>query len=136
MENQNTTGTATEQQQEKTFTQDDVNRIVQERLAKEKAKNNGDTDLAKREQELNRREMTIRAKEILSEKGLPKELAEVMRYEDEDSLNKAIGIIENMKGFKKEEQREYMVLGNNRLPESNGDFGTLDPIKEAFQKKG
>ena len=51
-QNQNADPAAGQGTGEKTFTQDDVNRIVQERLAKEKTKNSGEADFAKREQEL------------------------------------------------------------------------------------
>ena len=50
----------------KTFSQEDVNRIVGERLAKEKAKN--ESDWQQREQDLQRRELQMTAKEYLSEK--------------------------------------------------------------------
>ena len=98
MENQNTTGTATESQQEKTFTQEQVNAIVGKRLAEAKASN--EAALSKREEELKQREMQIRAKEILSERGLPKDLANVLKYSDEESLTAAIDVIEHTKGFK------------------------------------
>lgn len=68
--NQNADLATSQETGEKTFTQEDVNRIVQERLAKEKSKNNGDADFAKREQELAQRELHMSAKEMLSEKGL------------------------------------------------------------------
>ena len=67
MDNQNTNGTAPETQQEKTFTQEQVNAIVSKRLAEAKASN--ESALNKREEELNQREMRIRAKELLSERG-------------------------------------------------------------------
>ena len=85
---------------EKTFTQEDVNRIVGERLAKDRAKS--DADLVKREQELTQRELHLTAKEMLSEKGLPKELADILKFSDRETLEKnvsAIGsIIEGCKG--------------------------------------
>ena len=64
--NQNANPAADQGTGEKTFTQEDVNRIVGERLAKEKAKNSGEADLAKREQELAQRELHMTAKELLS----------------------------------------------------------------------
>lgn len=79
---------------EKTFTQDDVNRIVQERLAKEKAKNSGEADFAKREQELVRRELHMTAKELLSEKGLPVQLFDALNCTDEETMKKSIATIE------------------------------------------
>lgn len=136
MENQNTTGTATEQQ-EKTFTQEQVNAIVGKRLAEAKASN--EQALNKREQELNQREMQIRAKELLAEKGLPKNLASVLRYDDEESLKAAIDVIENTRGFKDNEQIEHNKLPQrhiieNALPRGeNGVFG--DPLREAMGLK-
>lgn len=81
---------------EKTFTQEDVNRIVQERLAKEKARNSGDTDLARREQELAQRELHMTAKELLSEKGLPVQLFDALNCTDKESLEKSIATIETV----------------------------------------
>ena len=94
MENQNI---ETVQQQERTFTQEQVNAIVGKRLAEQKQQL--ENEFVKREQELNKREMSIRAKELLAEKGLSKDLATVLRYDDEDSLIKAINAIEHIKGF-------------------------------------
>lgn len=81
---------------EKTFTQEDVNRIVQERLAKEKAKNSGDADFAKREQELAQRELHMTAKELLSEKGLPVQLFDALNCIDEETMKKSITTIETV----------------------------------------
>lgn len=135
---ENTTGTAPEQQQGRTFTQEQVNAIVSRRLAEQKAAQEADS--VRREQELNKREMVIRAKELLSEKGLPKELADVLRYETEDELVKAVGAIEHVKGFKNEEAdaaggRQGVHIQENRLPEGVG-HGAPDLIAEAFKLKG
>ena len=81
---------------EKTFTQDDVNRIVQERLAKEKTKNSGEADFAKREQELAQRELHMTAKEMLSEKGLPVQLFDALNCTDKETLEKSIATIETV----------------------------------------
>lgn len=138
MENQGTPGTVTDQQQEKTFTQEQVNAIVGKRLAEQKAAM--EADFVKREHELNKREMGIRAKEILAEKGLPKELSSVLKYDTEDELVKAVETIERSRGFKKEEQ-----AGANGLPEGfqilenrleSGGHDTSDPIADAFKVKG
>lgn len=138
MGDQETTGTATEQQQGKTFTQEQVNAIVGKRLAEQKA--TLEADFVKREQELNKREMSIRAKELLAEKGLPKGLSDVLRYETEEELVKAIETIEHTKGFKTEGQEQktglpegFRVL-ENKL--TGGDHDISDPIAEAFKMKG
>lgn len=75
----------------RTFTQDDVNRIVGERLAKEKAKT--EQELSQREAELSKRELTLKAKEIMMNRKMPIELLEAVNYTDEKTLNKSLDII-------------------------------------------
>lgn len=112
----------TVEQQEKTFTQKQLNAIVGKRLSEQKQQQ--DAELVKKAEELNKREMVLRAKEMLSEKKLPKELAEVLKYDNEEELKKALDILEKVRGFKKEDmeaqaESEYKILGDNRLPKSN-----------------
>lgn len=76
------------EEQGKTFSQEDVNRIVGERLAKEKAKN--ESDWQQREQDLQRRELQMTAKEYLSEKNIPVELLDALNYTDEETLQKSV----------------------------------------------
>ena len=94
--NQNADPAAGQGTGEKTFTQEDVNRIVQERLAKEKAKNSGDADFARREQELVQRELHMTAKEMLSEKGLPVQLFNALNCTDKETMEKSIATIETI----------------------------------------
>lgn len=116
----------------KTFTQEDVNRIVGERLAKDRAKN--DADLIKREQELKQRELAMTAREILSAKGLPKDLAEILRYSDEESLNKSVDRIKEL--IEKEtDSKGFKVLGDNRLPTGDHDFND-NSLEKAFRLNG
>ncbi|WP_286080127.1 hypothetical protein [Parablautia intestinalis] len=132
MENQNITEPVTEQEQGRTFTQEQVNAIVGKRLAEQKA--TMESDFVKREDELNKREMGIRAKELLAEKGLPKELADVLRYSNEDELVKAINTIEHTRGFKGEEQGKKFKIIENRLPIGR-NYEPADPIANAFKRK-
>lgn len=76
----------------KTFSQEDVNRIIGERLAKEKAKN--ESDWQQREQDLQKRELRMTAKEYLNEKNIPVELLDALSYTDEETLQKSVEIIE------------------------------------------
>lgn len=76
---------------ERTFTQDDVNRIVGERLSKEKDR--AAAELAKREQDLHARELRITAREKLAEKGLPVELLEALNCTSEEALDKSVNLI-------------------------------------------
>ncbi len=132
MEGQETNNTAAGQQ-EKTFTQEQVNAIVGKRLAEQKQQL--DADLVKREQELNRREMGIKARELLAGKGLPESLAGVLRYETEEELVKAIDTIEHAKGFKPEGKKEERIYQEHRLETRGAGGGFHDPIGEAFGLK-
>lgn len=76
---------------DRTFSQDDVNRIVQERLAKEKEK--GTADLLKREQDLQARELRMNAREKLTAAGLPVELMEALNCTSEETMEKSITLI-------------------------------------------
>lgn len=52
--------------------------------------------LAKREQEITRRELRATALETLAEKGLPKQLADILDYTDAESTNKSIESVEKV----------------------------------------
>ena len=80
------------QTEEKTFSQEDVNRIVGERLAKEKYKL--ESELAEREQELKRSELRLKARELLNERGLPASLIEALSFSDEASMSRSISVVE------------------------------------------
>ncbi len=84
---------------ERTFSQDDVNRIVGKRLAAEKRK--GEAALAEREQQLAQRELLLTAKEKLTETGLPVELLDALNVSSPEATEKAIttlkGVIDKIK---------------------------------------
>ena len=74
----------------KTFTQEEVNAIVQKRLERERSKQGADEKPAAeetdREQELNQRELNIKLKETLLAKGMPIDLADILRVSDEKDI--------------------------------------------------
>lgn len=53
-----------------------------------------EADFAKRERELTTRELKAGALEILTQKGIPKELAEVLNYESAETCNASIAAVE------------------------------------------
>lgn len=126
-QNTNTTGTAPETQQEKkTFTQEQMDSVLKKRLAEQKQ--SLEKEFVKREEKLNQREMQIRAKELLSERGLPKQLADVLKYSDEKSLIAAIDTIEHTRGFKSSAENEQAEQGK-------GAYEGFRPMgKEAFHE--
>ena len=127
MENNNTAN-----QQEKTFTQDELNAIIGKRLSEQKQQQ--DSELLKREEELKKREMNIRANELLMEKGLPKSLGAVLKYNTEEELIKAIEILEQTRGFKQEKEPEYIPIPRP-LPQSLHGYEDTDPVHKAFLER-
>lgn len=78
----------------KSFSQEDVNRIVGERLAKEKAKTT--QELAEREKQLSQKELEFKAKSMLAEKGYSGELLEAIKCGSDEELTKSLEIIDRL----------------------------------------
>lgn len=76
--------------QEKKFTQNDVNRIVQERLARVK---DGAAKPSERELELERRETDLYLKEKIKELGFPESVYESLKGLDRETMDLCINII-------------------------------------------
>lgn len=100
---------------EKTFTQEDVNRIVSERLNKEKVK--GDAAFAEREHQFAERERQLANREALAdlrdqlkEKGLPDELLPVLNVQDKEALKTALDALQTYVENKAEKKKPYKVL--------------------------
>lgn len=131
-QNQNANPASGQGTGEKTFTQEDVNRIVGERLAKEKAKSSGEADLAKREQELARRELHMSAREMLSEKGLPVQLCEALNCADQKTMEKSIATIEKIFNDQKAETAKKPLKFKGFQPGASGmmpDVGKLEDLE-------
>ena len=88
--------TSTEGTQERTFTQDDVNRIVQGRVAKLNDKINEELD--KRAAELDMRERKMDAVQKLRENDLPDYLVDALNMESDEAFEKSMEAIKKMKG--------------------------------------
>lgn len=78
--------------QVKTFTQEEVNKIVQERLAREKGKNPND-EIEEREKNLISRELKVEAYESIDEMGLPKDVLELLDYSNKDNFDKSLELV-------------------------------------------
>lgn len=111
---------ATAQEQppaEKTFTQEEVNRIVQERLAR--VKNSSDQNsLAEREQALTQKEMRLDAREKLADAGLPKDLLPLVDCSSKKNMDDSIALIG--KYFGVEKAREGFRVSMSTRAASNG----------------
>lgn len=86
------------EQEERTFTQAEVDEIVNRRLARERRRQErtNDTDIDEREKALTVRELKCMAREKLFDAGMPASLADVLSYSDEKSLESAIDAIKSL----------------------------------------
>lgn len=122
--NTNTSTEGTEQVTEgKTFTQEDVNRIVQERLAKEKGKGNDELD--KRKAELDKRERRMNAIDELRKNELPDYLVDALNMETDEAFQQSMEAIKKMKGESTESTGRVIGRGNPIGTVTKGDCGDL-----------
>lgn len=104
MNNQNPDGAG-----EKTFTQEQVNQIISDRLARDRAK--GEAALAEREQQLAQRELLLTAKEKMTEQGLPLELLDALNLSSPEALEKSLNIVSTVLNKLKAEARPIKLSG-------------------------
>lgn len=119
----------------RTFTQDEVNRIVSNRLSEDRAKRAAELD--EREKAVKARELAVIAAEKLSAAGLPKDLTAVLKYDDEESLEAAINQLSTLRGFtngKKDPATGERKYVEHKLPEYTEQI-EHDPLRAAFRLK-
>ena len=147
-------------QQSKTFTQEELDKIVQGRIAKErkswekqledqkteaqKLETMSDKEKKKyqeekrikelddREAAITRRELTAQAKVQLADKGIPTELAEILNLTDAESCKKSIETVEKAFQTAVEKAVEEKIKGN--APMKKAKDKTLTDEELVYQK--
>ena len=109
---------------EKTFTQEQVNQIISDRLARDRAK--GEAALAEREQQLAQRELLLTAKEKINEIGLPAELVDALNVSSPEALEKALSIVKTVMDKHKSEARPMKFSGAKPAESLSGVKNTGD----------
>lgn len=82
-------------QQEKMFTQEELNRIIGERLARVKTEH---PELQEREKKCAQRELLLDARERLADAGLPKELLSAINCSTKEEMENSIRTIQSLYG--------------------------------------
>ena len=122
----------------KMFTQDDVNRIVSERLARDRQERSAQKEVDARERDLQTRENRMTCREFLNDNKYPAELLDLVDCSDVEKFKETIGKINglyeaahNRPYFSsiKEPQRHFAA------PRSENNGGSYDPFREAFMHK-
>lgn len=79
---------------ERTFSQDQVNAIVQKRLAEDREK--ASKELGEREQELAKREFRLNSRQKLIDRGYPENILDALNCSSEEAFDKALDIIDGL----------------------------------------
>lgn len=107
---------------QKLFTQDEVNSFIQSRLGrmKDQAAKDAKAEYDQKLADLQAREMKFTIKEKISERGLPKELADIIHCTDEKDLDSKLDILDKL----------YNKGPDNAEPEGGKPTGfyTYDPV--------
>lgn len=148
----------TKQEEVKTFTQDEIDEMVKSNVdravakalhkadeqrkeaeklaamnAKEKAEyemNKKQQDLEERERNIQLRELTAEAKDMLIEKGLSSDLASILDYKDAESVKESINIIEA--AINKEAEKQVIERLKGRTPKTKNINSAI--TKEEIEK--
>lgn len=78
-------------QDEKLFTQADLDRIIGQRLAK--AKENEAPELAERERQLNQRELDLEARVAFMAADVPSDLLDIIKINSKEDIEKAVEVL-------------------------------------------
>lgn len=148
----------TKQEEVKTFTQEEIDEMVKSNVdravakalhkadeqrkeaeklaamnAKEKAEyemNKKQQDLEERERNIQLRELTAEAKDMLIEKGLSSDLASILDYKDAESVKESINIIEA--AINKEAEKQVIERLKGRTPKTKNINSAI--TKEEIEK--
>lgn len=111
-----------EGKEQKLFTQEEVNGFIQSRLGrmKEQAAKEAKAEYDQKLADLHSREIKLMVKEKISERGMPKELADIISCTDENDLNSKLDILDKL----------YNKGPDNSEPdvEKPKGFYTYDPV--------
>nr|WP_325305635.1 hypothetical protein [uncultured Dysosmobacter sp.] len=122
---------------ERTFTQDEVNRIVSDRLAREREKLTGQAKKDEREKALEAREARLDCREYLDTKGYPAALLEVLDSSDTAKFKAAADkLVELFPGLIPEKQQPAYSGLRLASPNKGGNPDNInDRLAAAFRPK-
>ena len=128
-----------EEQTEKLFTQDEVNKIVQKRLAKQNEsfiKNFQNAqkmdELEEREKNITMRELKADTAEKLAAAGLPADLAKLVNYENKEACEESL---KNVCDVFNASLGEALKISARQETPKEGYSGSSDPLAAAFGVK-
>ena len=128
------TATPADNKGEKTFTQEQVNAIVSDRLERDRKKQT--EEMSKKEQELAQREFRLNSRQKLIDRGYPESILDALNCSSEDAFNKALDIVDALirERTPSKEQSELEVKRAKFTAPASGRWNTPreDPIRQAM----
>lgn len=126
-----------ESQQEKKYTDAEVDRIIARKIAAERKRmsklfneEQAENELEIRERNVLRRELMADAKDTLVDQGLPSSLANLMDYSDKDSFDKSFKEVTEI--FRTAVAREVKNSLRGNAPRVGTPLGEDTNLREAF----
>lgn len=121
---------------EKLFTQEEVNGLIQSRISRMKSQAEKESRAAydQKLQGLAAREMKLLTREALDDRGMPRELADIITCTDEDDLKNKLDTLQKIYGGASTAGKEERPSGFIKIGSANGEeAGTRrDSIREAM----
>ena len=129
----------TDNSEERLFTQEEVNSFVKSQVARmmKKATKDQEAEYNQRLSDLHAREMKMAVKEKLSERNMPKELADIISGADEAEIDKKLDALEKIYGSKpaakeKEQPTGFIQIGATGEGSAGPGVSFSDPIGKAM----
>jgi len=121
-------GNATPKEGERTFTQSELDTIINKRLTEERRKT--EAAIAEREREITAREHRLVTADTMRKKNLPEYLLEALNTGDAETLNKSIELIDR---FLKEQRAQIAneLMKPGSIPKAGG---LQPPHKDAIRQ--
>ena len=112
---------------QKTFTQEEVDAFIQAKV--EETKKQTETEYSQKVAEVEARERKLMVREGLQERGMPKELADIISCTDEADLKAKLDILQKYAGKPQKEEEKPRVGGFFPL---KSQAPAADPIRKAM----
>ena len=121
---------------QKTFTQEEVNGIIQSRISrmKSQAAKEARTEYDQKLAELQAREMQLLVKEHLQARGMAAELAGVLTCTDEDDLKAKLDVLQQVYGDSGRQKAPtgFIQIGASGGPGNGLTTPRTDPVRKAM----
>ncbi|MBQ8358562.1 MAG: hypothetical protein IJX37_01420 [Oscillospiraceae bacterium] len=114
---------------EKMFTQEEVNKIVSDRLARDRDKRSTQQQEDERESVLKAREAKLDCREYVTEQKYPVELLELLDTSDVDKFKETVEKLSDIFGYK----RPRFVYPPKFTSENRYHAPVNDPLRDAFK---